>query len=974
MADILPMTRLLARAAFLLSGIAGLTFELVWTRHLGLAIGATSIAIATITAAYMGGLALGSHFGGRIADRLRRPLAAYGVLELAVALVGIVVPYIAMAIPGVDATLFGEVSGFTRALTRFLVAVVVLILPTTLMGATLPILARAVTERLGTVGKEVGTLYAINLAGAVIGAALAGFVFIPSLGRGGTNAIAVGIDVLVGIIALVGGMRGAPSEVKPVDPLAGTNSIRTGARDVVALLAITGASAMALQVLWTRAISTAIGPSTYAFSAIVCAYLTGLAIGGAIASRIADGTKSLRFALACVLLATGLAAMFGIVIVDDLPGILRTVVLDKGLTLRGLFVTEFGLAALCLMPATIAMGAIFPLSITAVIGSEEKLGSAVGIAYAINTVGAIVGSFASVFVLIPTLGIERGMRFAASLYVVAALVLCFRVESFVPKERSRTLAAACGVALAVIVAWAGWDIARWTAGVYRLSMTREYYNDNFKMAEVLFHADGLSSTVTVESENDVRWIKVDGKVDGSSIGDMPTQILSGLLPMMFHPDPKEVAVIGCGTGVTVGGALQGEPKHVTLIDIEQEVINGARFFAGENHAPWSDPRLTIVEDDGRNFLRRSKIDFDVIVSEPSNPWMAGASSLFTQEFFTLAAKHIEPEHGLFLQWLQIYELAPERIASILKTFHAAFPEVYVFTASPDSNDLLLVGSKHPISVDFDRLQKRFDTWTAELARAELSTPNELLSLLLVSNDEINAIAESTPLNTDDNAFIEFGAPRDLLEYAEKDAQLPWLESGRGHRGRIVKKLLHDDDATWPAHAIPLANAYLAKGMITDALDTLESATPGLAAAPSMIRTEARRLGEIATLLDSADEVSIADTARAKTDTAYAELLSLAARDNAKALATLSKMPEAKTDPALGLLYGYTLYKGERPGDAMAVLERVDKLVADAEQSPAICYYRARAAYDDAEYVTAVKEMNRYRASLTRSLSESSVRY
>ncbi|MBC7793794.1 MAG: fused MFS/spermidine synthase, partial [Clostridia bacterium] len=654
------MTRLLARLAFFLSGVAGLTFELVWTRHLGLAIGATSVAIATITAAYMGGIALGSHLGGRIADRLKRPLAAYGLLELAIAMVGIAVPYFALAIPGVDAALFGEVSGFTRALTRFLVAVVVLIVPTTLMGATLPILARAVTERLGTVGREIGTLYAINLAGAVIGAALAGFYFIPTLGRNGTNAIAVGIDVLVGLIALYGGSKGAPSEVKPVDPLMSSTSIRAGSRDIVGLLAVTGASAMALQVLWTRAISTAIGPSTYAFSAIVCAYLSGLAIGGAIASRIADGTKSLRFALACVLLATGLAAMFGIAIVDDLPSVLRTVVLDKDLTIRGLFASEFGLAALCLMPATIAMGAIFPLSITAVIGSKEKLGSAVGIAYAINTVGAIVGSFASVFVLIPTLGIERGMRFAALLYVIAALVLCFRVESFVPKERSRTLAAACGLAVAVILAWHGWDIARWTAGVYRLSMTREYYSKDFKMAEVLFHADGLSSTVTVESEDDVRWIKVDGKVDGSSVGDMPTQILSGLLPMMFHPAPKNVAVIGCGTGVTVGGALQGEPEYVTLIDIEREVVIGAHFFAGENHAPWSDPRLTIVEDDGRNFLRRSKTAFDVIVSEPSNPWMAGAASLFTKEFFTLAAKHIDPDHGLFLQWLLIYELAPER--------------------------------------------------------------------------------------------------------------------------------------------------------------------------------------------------------------------------------------------------------------------------------------------------------------------------
>jgi predicted membrane-bound spermidine synthase len=343
-------------------------------------------------------------------------------LELAVALAGLVVTHLALAVPNVDAALFGDLSsGVMRALTRFLVAVLVLGVPTTLMGATLPILAKAVTERIGTIGREVGTLYAINIGGAVLGAACAGFWWIPSLGRSGANAIAVGIDLLVGATAIYFGMRQPSVAVKAVDPLAGSRSIRTGARDIVAVLALTGASAMALQVLWTRAISTALGPSTYAFSAIVCVYLAGLGLGGALASRIADGTRALRFALACVLLATALASMMGIAIVDDLPPMLRWVILDHGLTLGGLFATEFGLAGLCLLPATIAMGAIFPLSITAVVASSEKLGSAVGIAYAVNTVGAIAGSFASVFVLIPAFGIERGMRVAAFAGALGAL-------------------------------------------------------------------------------------------------------------------------------------------------------------------------------------------------------------------------------------------------------------------------------------------------------------------------------------------------------------------------------------------------------------------------------------------------------------------------------------------------------------------------------------------------------------------------
>lgn len=970
------MTRTLARLAFLLSGVAGLTFELVWTRYLGLAIGATSVAIATITAAYMGGLALGSHFGGKLADRLKRPLAVYGALELAVAAAGLIVTHLALAVPAVDAALFGELSsGVARALTRFLVAVLVLGIPTTLMGATLPILAKAVTERIGTIGREVGTLYAINIAGAVLGAALAGFWLIPTLGRSGANYVAVGIDVLVGGVAVFFGMKTPEAVVKPVDPLAGTQSIRSGARDIVAVLALTGASAMALQVLWTRAISTALGPSTYAFSAIVCVYLAGLGIGGAIASRIADGTKALRFALACVLLATALTSMFGIAIVDDLPPMLRWVILDNGLSLGGLFATEFGLAALCLLPATIAMGAIFPLSITAVVGSEDKLGSAVGIAYAVNTVGAIFGSFSAVFVLIPAFGIERGMRVAALGYVAAAVVLGLRSESFIGKDRKRTFVGAAVVAAALILVWKSWDIGRWTAGVYRPSMTREYLKDGLEVSEIMFHADGLSSTVTVEAEDDVRWIKVDGKVDGSSVGDMPTQILSGLLPMMLHPDPKNVAVIGCGTGVTVGGALQGDPEHVTLIDIEREVIAGAHLFANENHAPWDDKRLTIVEDDGRNFLRRHKEGFDVIVSEPSNPWMTGAASLFTQEFFTLAASRLDPKDGLFLQWLQIYEMAPERIGAILKTFHSVFPHVYVFTAHPDSNDLLLVGGHNPVTLDWDRLDKRFANWKAELDRAELHDSYELAALLLAGNDELSTIADTTPLNTDDNSFIEFGAPRDLLEYADKDAELPWLQAAKGKRGRIIKQMVgQQTEAQWAERAVALAHAYLIRGNLTDAFDVMESAREGINNGRNAIQTEARRLTEIGMFLESkADEVEPIDPL-ATSDADYVKLVQIARGDSRTALRELVARPQlTRENPAYGLLYGYLLYQNGRYDDAGVALTRADDAIGDFDQSPAIAYYRARAAFADGEYADAVTQMNRYRASLTRSLSASSAR-
>ena len=426
-----PM-RNLARGAFFLSGTAGLTFEIVWMRHLGLALGATTLAIATTTAAYMGGLALGSHLGGRLADRLRRPLAWYGGTEMLVGILGLAVPWVCSQLPALHSTLFAGVQdGTHQAILRFFLALLVLLAPTIMMGATLPVLARAVTDRVDHVGREVGILYSLNLAGAVLGAAFCGFWWIPQLGLRASNNLAVCLDLAIGAMALALGLASRPTtpDVHAAPPALW----RPGGRQLVLLLAATGAAAMALQVLWTRALGTALGPSTYAFSAILCTYLLGLAIGSAVAARMSAHVTAVRLALALSLVATAVFSLIGITWVDKLPLMLRGVILEEGLTMQGLIRGEFILAALSVLPATVSMGALFPLTLTAVVSTEERLGAAVGRAYAINTMGSIVGCFAGAFILLPLLGVEGGMRAAALVYVVAALLLAARLEPSVPQ-------------------------------------------------------------------------------------------------------------------------------------------------------------------------------------------------------------------------------------------------------------------------------------------------------------------------------------------------------------------------------------------------------------------------------------------------------------------------------------------------------------------------------------------------------------
>ncbi len=963
------MTRILARSAFFFSGVAGLTFEIVWLRHLGWAVGGTTLAVATTTAAYMGGLALGSHIGGRFADRLRRPLAVYGSLEITLAVVGLLIPHWCTFIPGIAESIFGELSGGgSRALVRFFVATAVLIIPTTAMGMTLPILSRAVADKVGRVGREVGILYSLNIAGAMIGAALAGFWWIPHIGLLRTNLVAVCIDLLLGVGAVVGGIV-LVKALNPKPPVAGTPILRPGSRAIVAMLVVTGAAAMALQVLFTRGIGTALGPSTYAFSAIVCTYLAGLAIGGAAAAWLSGRIESARLALTLVLLATATFSFFGIVVIDDLPILLQKAVLDPDLTVSGLFRWEFALAGLAILPATIGMGAIFPLTLSAVVGSDERLGAAVGRAYALNTVGNILGSAGAVFILLPWLGVEGGLRAAAVAYAVVAGFFAFTLEPARKSWRGPT-ATVAALVLVFIVAWPSWNIGQWTAGMFRMSMTRYYYPDgDFDAANLVFHKDGLSTTVTVEEENDVRWIKVNGKIDGSSEGDMPTQVLSGVLPMLFRDTAQRVAVIGCGSGVTVGAALQAEPESVTLIELEHAVIEAAKLFAKVNYAFWDDPRVQIVEDDGRNFLRGGGEPYDVIISEPSNPWMTGAASLFTAEFFRIAASRLV-EDGTFLQWLQIYELAPERIASVLKTFNSVFPHVIVFTPEADSNDLLILGSRKPWQIDWGKLESRFVALEGEMTRAGVSSPDEFLSLLLFSDREIAKIKSDVPLNTDDNAFIEFGAPRDLLAFADDDPDVAPIEAVRGKRAALVQHLSTGEPATWPERHARLADSYLRQGFVADALVSANLAAEN--ATDNSPRAQAARIIELVGLLQEEDRELVIDGAMVKNDPQYAILASLVQNgEEAQALAQMEAVPEMKNQSgAHSLLYGFLLYRADRYKSAQRALLRANDDASMIPHARAISYYLAKQSFESGDFDQAVEEMARYRETASRDLSPS----
>ena len=961
---------------FFLSGAAALILQVLWTRMLGHVFGATALAVSTTLTVFMGGLALGSHFGGRWAPRLRRPLLAFAVLESAVGVYGLLVPSLLETLPGLQRGLSPDALGFWGyAALRFVVVLLILLVPTTAMGATLPVLSEGVVRRRDRIASEVGALYTANTFGAVAGAMVAGFVLIPQLGMTLTVYVAAAVDVAVAIlVAGLFGFGGASALTRSVfaprlagaevlDDLEREDAPRivplsdTDRRRALTVFALSGAAAMALEVLWTRTIGVVIGASTYSFTLILTTFLVGLAAGAAWMTRRIDRIRDPVRTLAYVQLTVGISAIFASQLVDRMPRWLHAVARAQDVTIGQLYFANFFISASVMLPSTLALGAVFPLvvKILAPHGAEHA-GPIVGRAYALNTVGAIAGSFLAGFVILPTIGVERGVGLAA----VVSLAVGVWLTLGRPKARLRASAVAL-LGVAVVLFAPRWDVRGWTAGLFRMYLARHVYSDGWTpTGNVVYHRDGLATTVTVERQLDGVGValKVNGKVDASDIGDMPTQVLSGLLPVMLHPNPKEVLVIGYGSGVTPGAVLQAPIARLQVAEIEAAVYEASnRHFAHVNHQPDRDPRTTLTVDDGRNFLRTRNDRYDIIISEPSNPWMTGAASLFTTDFFAIAAERLN-EDGIFLQWLQLYELSTQNVHTLVRTFNHVFEHVLIFTPDRSSNDMLLIGAKRPLIVDYDRVERwmKDPKMRAELARAEFEGPADLFALLLLDDARFANYIGTGPLNTDDNALIEFAAPKDLLTYATRDARLPFVSALEGRREALLGTVFTGFQAPWT----PLAKRLIAHGRYADAAAIV-------ARARRAGEPETRRLQRIVAAAEGPDTepVIVADESTTS-DIDYARVAKAMLQQRERDALVLAQSVEYfwEQGTAHRFLSAFLYYRHEQYDAAKFLFEAVLKDERFVRAYPSSLYYAARAHIYSADFREGAALLDRYVATST----------
>jgi len=749
---------------FVLSGIAALVYQTAWTRQFAIVFGTSELAVATVLAAYMGGLALGAWLAERFLPRVTRPVLTYAVLEIGIAASAvIVVPLLLWAANLALQAMFGgqasppdsDHAGTT--LFYLVSAFVALALPTTLMGATLPMLARYAVADEAQIGRRIGMLYAMNTAGAVGGALLTAFVLLPELGLKRTIWIGAAFNGLVFLLAvalsrnvqIAAPAPGYELDAPPAPPpprVARPHSFRQfpGPAWVLPLMLLAGAVAFFQEVLWARMLSHVVGSSIYAFGVMVASFLTGIALGGAIGAAIARNRERAAVALGLALIAAAAAAALAYLNLEAMlpktAGLLTFAPAETAF----LRVPNTLFAGILLLPMTIAIGMTYPLAVRVLASDADDAAPASARVYSWNTVGAIAGSLAAGFVLIPELRYEGAIRvavFASAALGIVALWLLVPVK--------RVLAAAVSV-----LAIAGCAFFRPQPPMTLLVTSP--LNVGTK-GRVLYYDVGRSASVVMLAQDGGLALRTNGLPEALMDSPGSLQRFSGEfwlspLAVIARPKARDMLIVGFGGGVVVEG-VPPSVRRIDVIELEPKVIEANRQTAAlRKRNPLADPRVNIIVNDARGALRLTSRRYDAIVSQPSHPWTAGASHLYTREFMQLAHDHLSPD-GVFVQWMNVLFMDEALLRSLTATVLSVFPQVRVYR--PDPNTVVFLASDQPLDLEQQLAQSNFPLREAPLhyGRFGINSVEDLVAALVLDVEGARRIATGAPLITDDDNRI-----------------------------------------------------------------------------------------------------------------------------------------------------------------------------------------------------------------------------
>ena len=775
---------LLVLALFFLSGASGLVYQVIWVRLLTRIFGTTTFAVSALLAAFMAGLGLGAALASRYLMKVRHPLRWFGALEIGIGLYALALNAM---LPACQELFLGLVSHLGLSMVgenfaKVALSFIVLVPPTTLMGASLPLLVKQSVNRLSTVGLRTGTLYAINTLGAAGGCFVAGFYAIPLWGMESTTELAAAVNSFVGLAAITLSFllaKPEPDKLDRLDRPDGPESAKTTSklRWAIAAFTVSGFAALGLEVVWTRLLTLVFKGYSYSFTAMLTVFLIGIALGSVAFARAADRSRDPEALLGILQIAIGISvtAFTALVVLSDDS---RTLLhYGLGYDFTGHMLIKFFIALVVLGVPTFLFGAQFPVVSRLATDEAHTAGRRVGLLYAMNVVGSILGALATGYILIPLAGTQTSLRLLALSMVAMGLALVLK-RSQLSAPSKRTIVAAAVVLMVVLVVVTPRDLS--------LHLHREWLQDG----EIMSHyEEGASATVMVARVpgNDcAKRILVNGSsASNSSSYGLSVNRVQGAIPFLFDRMPKKVLAACFGTGITFGTLSQFDIEQMDGVDISPEVIRAAGQFREENYDVLNNDRVTIHIDDGRNFLLKSRENYDVITMEPMPPALAGVSDMYTKEFYDLCKEHLRPG-GVVSQWVPMYFLTLDDMKMLYRTFADAFPYVMVFYHNFDT---FLVGSDEPLRLSPAAFEKRLVSkkLARDLAAIELLSPEDLFSAYLMGRDAMLEFAGDAPIVTDDLPLVEFTAPKavdmsttptnylSVTEYAESVA--PLLKGG-----------------------------------------------------------------------------------------------------------------------------------------------------------------------------------------------------
>lgn len=760
---------------FFFSGFTSLVYEVVWVRKFGLVFGITTYAVSTVLAAFFAGLAIGSYLAGRLIDRGRaHPLVVYGVMEGAIGVYALVLPALLGLVEATYPAVYGSIGGSFSLFTlfRLVVCLILLAVPTALMGATLPVLSKLMVDRESELGMNVGRLYAVNTFGAVAGTFSAGFLLLPAIGMFRTTLLAAGVNFLLCGAAIAMGRRRAEGGGEAVSggaEEAAAEGLGPADRIVLVLAFVSGCTILALEVVWTKSLILILGSSTYGFSTMLTAVLLGIAAGSAAFSRFADSSRNRAAAAGILLFTGGLAAALGPAIMNWLPFFFLKLYDWTHQVWALLVVAQLVICFTVVFVPTFLSGASFPMLVRLYSRGSGRVGRTVADVYAVNTLGGILGSLCCGFVLVKFLGLQPSMTAAALTLMVIGGPLGMALAS--PWSRRTRAGVAIGMIAAVValgffhprfdtkLLFAGWG--PYQGGYYAsrgtgltVDVTERY------MQRLLYHREGVTSSVDVMEDGYGDLIlSINAKpVATSYLYDLRLLRMVGHLPMLLHPDPKEALIVGLGAGVSTGViSIYPGLENVTVVELSEDVPGAAAHFARWNHDVLENEKLNLVLNDGANYVKATRREFDVISADPFHPFVSGAANLYSQEYWQACRERLR-EGGIMSQYLPLYHLSADDFATVVGTFMDVFPEATLWFCGIDT---VLIGCKGQLKIDLNRIGERMlsPTLTSDLIEMGVNEPSDVLGWFVAGPEQLRMISHDARRNRLDLPILEFTSPK-----------------------------------------------------------------------------------------------------------------------------------------------------------------------------------------------------------------------